>query len=191
MTLGRMVGKDRAKGFDEVIDLMPRLVAEDPSIVYLAAGRGPDRERLESSAAQMGMDRHVIFTGLVPEERKADYFRLADAYVMPSRGEGFGFVILEAMACGVPAIASTSDGGFEAILKGELGIAVGPDDDGALLAAIREAIKRPKAIPSGLSYFAFPRFAERVDQLLGKMLAGTKGQSEKGSDPLRRGRKNN
>jgi phosphatidylinositol alpha-1,6-mannosyltransferase len=90
MTLGRMVGKDRAKGFDEVIDLMPRLVAEDPSIVYLGAGRGPDRERLESRAAQPGRERHVIFTGLVPEQRKADYFCLADVYVMPSRGEGFG-----------------------------------------------------------------------------------------------------
>lgn len=166
MTFGRMVGQERAKGFDEVLELMPRLRAIDPTIVYLAAGRGPDLERLRAKAKALGVEKSVVFTGLVPEERKADYFRLADAYVMPSHGEGFGFVLLEALACGIPVVASTIDGGFEAIRKGELGIAVNPTDQDGLMAAILKSLERPKSVPAGLEYFSFANFAKRVDELV-------------------------
>ena len=67
-------------------------------------------------------------TGRIAEEEKVAHYHLADAYVMPSRGEGFGIVILEAMACGVPALASSKDGGREALLDGKLGLLVDPDD---------------------------------------------------------------
>jgi len=115
MTFGRLAGRERAKGFDRMIETMPLFLERDPSIHYLLAGTGDDMDRLRAKVRDLGLEGHVSFTGLVPEERKADYFRLADAYVMPSRGEGFGFVFLEAMACGIPAVASRSDGGFEAI----------------------------------------------------------------------------
>ena len=51
---------------------------------------------------------------MIAEADKADYFRLADVFAMPGRGEGFGFVFLEALACGVPAVGSRLDGSREA-----------------------------------------------------------------------------
>ncbi|MES2056733.1 MAG: glycosyltransferase family 4 protein [Pseudomonadota bacterium] len=166
MTFGRMAGEERAKGFDEMIEILPRLRARDPSLIYIAAGKGDDMDRLRAKAAEHGVADHVVFTGMVPEDRKADYFRLADVYTMPSRGEGFGFVFLEAMACGVPAIASRNDGGFEAIRDGEIGIAIDPTNPDELENAIFEALTRPKAIPEGLAYFGFPNFQRRLDEML-------------------------
>jgi phosphatidylinositol alpha-1,6-mannosyltransferase len=166
MTFGRMAGEERAKGFDEMIEILPRLRAKDPSFIYIAAGKGDDMARLKTKAAEHGVADHVVFTGMVPEERKADYFRLADVYTMPSRGEGFGFVFLEAMACGVPAIASRSDGGFEAIRDGAIGIAIDPANLDELESAIFQALDGPKEIPEGLGYFAFPNFGRRLGEML-------------------------
>jgi len=176
MTFGRLVGRARAKGFDEVLDLMPRLIQRHLDLVYLIAGTGPDAERLEQRARALGLADHVRFTGFVPDDRKADYFRLADVYVMPSRGEGFGFVILEAMACGIPVIASTVDGGFEAVLEGRLGRAVDPDDGDALEAAIVAALAEPKAIPADLSHFEHRAFTARLGEALVRVGAAPVGE---------------
>lgn len=75
-------------------------------IVYLIAGGGNDATRLQKKALDLGISKRVVFTGLFAEEEKPDLYNLADVYAMPSRGEGFGFVFLEALACGVPAIGS-------------------------------------------------------------------------------------
>src|SRR5439155_2564410 len=99
-----------------------------PNVVYVVCGEGPDRSRLERKAVGLGVRDRVVFTGFIPEALKADYYRLADAYVMPSRGEGFGIVFLEAMACGIPVMGSRLDGSREALLDGELGVLVNPDD---------------------------------------------------------------
>src|SRR5258708_7605233 len=101
MTLGRVVAAERYKGFDEVLEVLPEL---DGDIFYLIAGGGNDVPRLQRKAFELGVADRVVFTGLFPEEEKPDLYNLADAYVMPSRGEGFGFVFLEAMPCGVPVI---------------------------------------------------------------------------------------
>src|SRR6185436_2494886 len=94
MTLGRLVSAERYKGFDEVLDLMPELVKAVPGIVYLVVGDGSDRSRLEEKARNLGLADRVVFAGQIAEAEKADHYRLADAYVMASRGEGFGFVLL-------------------------------------------------------------------------------------------------
>ncbi len=172
MTFGRLVGHDRAKGFDEVLAILPRLLKQVPGLVYLIAGSGPDADRLAQVAKALGVEDHVRFTGFVPEDRKADYFRLADAYVMPSRGEGFGFVILEAMACGIPAIASTVDGGREAVLDGQLGRIVDPDDPAALEAAVLEALREPKMVPPGLAHFEMAGFTARLGGALSRLGVG-------------------
>ena len=78
-------------------------------------------QRLERKAASLGLKGNVVFAGRVSEAEKADHYRLADVFVMPGRQEGFGFVFLEAMACGIPVVASSVDGSREAVLNGELG----------------------------------------------------------------------
>jgi glycosyltransferase involved in cell wall biosynthesis len=161
LTFGRMAGDERYKGFDEIIDLMPRLLARAPDLAYVAAGEGSDRARLEAKAKALGVNAHVVFPGHIAESEKADLYRLADAYVMPSSGEGFGFVILEALACGIPVVASSSDGTREAVRSGELGLVVNPQDADELERAVIEAMSRPKMIPPALEYFSFPNFERR------------------------------
>ncbi len=170
MTFGRLVSKERAKGFDEVLQVLPSLVAEDPTIAYLIAGDGDYRRRLEERVAELHLGEHVVFTGFVEEAEKADLYRLTDLYVMPSRGEGFGFVFLEAMASGVPVIASSTDGSRDAVRDGKLGEMVDPDKPEELLSAIRRGLNAPRGIPDGLSYFAFGQFAERVRDILDGMV---------------------
>jgi len=109
----------------------------------------------------------VIFTGFFAEREKADLYNLADVYVMPSRGEGFGFVFLEAMASGVPAIASRLDGGREALLGGELGLLVDPSSAAEIRLGIQEILARgERRVPERLEFFAYPNFERRVHAII-------------------------
>ena len=175
LTFGRLSPDERYKGFDEIISVLPRLVARVPELVYVIAGTGADQPRLAARVSELGLCNHVRFTGYVAEEEKADLYRLADVFALPSKGEGFGFVLLEAMACGVPVIASKVDGGREAVLEGRLGRIVDPDDPDELAEAILEALSSPHRIPAGLEHFAFPRFAERARQCVKAVAEGAKG----------------
>jgi glycosyltransferase involved in cell wall biosynthesis len=99
---------------------------------------------------------------MIGEADKADYFRLADAFVMPGKGEGFGFVFLEALACGVPAVGSQLDGSREALRGGELGELANPTDPASVRECIHRALAKLPAIPPGLSYFDWPHFQNRL-----------------------------
>ncbi|MFO1059388.1 MAG: glycosyltransferase family 4 protein [Dongiaceae bacterium] len=172
LTLGRLAAAERYKGIDEVLECLPALLAARPDLAYLVAGDGDDRPRLEAKAAALGLGGRVVFCGRVPEAEKAEHYRLADAFVMPGRGEGFGIVYLEAMACGIPVLGSRLDASREALRQGELGILVDPDDAAALQAGILAALARPKAVPAGLAHFHADRFAERVAALLASLAPG-------------------
>lgn len=164
LTVGRLDSGERSKGFDEVLDVL-RDLPED--VVYVIAGGGNDFPRLQKKTVELGLSRRVVFTGLFEEREKPDLYNLADVYVMPSRGEGFGFVFLEAMACGVPVIGSKSDGGREALRGGELGLLVDPTNPAELRAAIVETLARgERRIPPGLDYFSFEKFVERSRAIL-------------------------
>ncbi len=171
MTFGRLVSTERSKGFDEIIQLLPGLAKDIPNIAYLIVGDGNDRTRLEGLARQLHMKDRVIFAGYVPEEEKADHYRLADAYVMPSRGEGFGIVYLEAMACGIPVVGSAIDGSREALRNGALGILVDPDNPDDIRWGILEALRRPRGVvPEGLSYFSYEKFELRCHEIIDRAL---------------------
>ncbi len=101
--------------------MLPSLAERIPGIAYLIVGDGDDRARLEAKAACLGVADRVVLAGFIPETAKADHYRLADAYVMPGWGEGFGIVYLEAMACGLPVLGSKLDGSREALREGDLG----------------------------------------------------------------------
>jgi phosphatidyl-myo-inositol dimannoside synthase len=171
MTVGRLVSAEQYKGFDAVIDLLTGLIEDIPDLLYLIVGEGNDRARLESKVKSLGLEDHVVFTGFISEEEKADHYRLADAYVMPGKGEGFGIVYLEAMACGIPVVASKVDGSREAVRDGMLGILVDPDNPAEIKAGILEALTRPSGIaPEGLDYFSDRNFEKRVHAILDEIL---------------------
>lgn len=165
MTLGRLASEERYKGFDEVIEVLPELSREIPDIAYLICGDGADRGRLEAKARTLGVADRVMFAGFVSERRKADYYRLADAYVMPSRGEGFGIVFLEALACGLPVLGSKLDGGREALLNGVLGDLVDPADKKQLVEKILRTIGRGRRLQPELATFSVDAYAGRVSEI--------------------------
>jgi glycosyltransferase involved in cell wall biosynthesis len=171
LTLGRLEARERTKGIDEVLDVLPDLATSVPNLVYAVAGDGSDRKRLEARAAAPELAGRVVFLGHVPEEEKADVYRLADVFALPSRGEGFGIVLLEAMACGVPVVASRLDAGREALANGTLGSLVDPTDAASVRDGILAALGRPRGVPKGLDRFSDRAFERRVHRLLGRLFA--------------------
>lgn len=173
MTLGRMSRSEQYKGFDEILNILPGLIKQVPNLVYVAIGDGDDKQRLAAKAEELGVARYFIMPGYITEEEKADHYRLADVYVMPSYGEGFGFVLLEAMACGIPVIASESDGTREAVRNGKLGKVVDPKNPDQLKEAIMKTLMEPKEIPEGLDYFSFKHFSQRLHRIISQITGAT------------------
>ncbi|MGQ0590683.1 MAG: glycosyltransferase family 4 protein [Sphingosinicella sp.] len=166
MTFGRLDPTEQAKGFDRIIELLPNIRRNVPNIAYLICGDGGDRQRLDELADLKGVRDIVVFAGMIEESEQADHYRLADLYVMPSKFEGFGFVFLEAMACGIPVVASTIDGGREAVREGEIGQMVDPFNSAELEQAIYRGLDKPREIPAGLSYFDYANFRDRLQGAL-------------------------
>ena len=84
MTLVRLDSAERYKGFDEVLEVLPRLIEQLPNVVYLIVGAGDDRTRLERKAISLRVADRIVFAGLIPESEKVAYYSLADVFVMPS-----------------------------------------------------------------------------------------------------------
>lgn len=169
MTMGRMAPEERYKGFDEVLEALPELVRRFPDLTYLLVGDGPDRARLEAKAEELSLRDSVIFTGRAPESEKADYFRLADAYVMPSTGEGFGIVFIEAAACGIPVVGGNVDGSREALLQGQLGVLVDPRSTEEIVDAVSTALREKRRVVRNelVEGFSVEAFNARVGAWLG------------------------
>lgn len=165
LTVARLASGERYKGIDEVLEALPALRSRRPTLRYLIVGEGDDRGRLVAKAAGLGLRDAVVFAGRIPEDEKAAHFALASAYVMPSTGEGFGIVFIEAAACGLPVIGSNADGSREALLDGRLGQLVEPGDPDALISAVEVALDGPacrKRRPE-LATFGREAFESRVD----------------------------
>jgi glycosyltransferase involved in cell wall biosynthesis len=170
LTVGRMDAREQSKGFDETLEVMPRLAEEFPDIVYVAVGDGSDRARLQEKAAKLGIADRSVFPGYVTESDKLDYYRLANVFVMPSRLEGFGYVFLEALAMECAVIASKVDGSREAVMNGEWGLLVDPADRDELASAIRSALTTPMVSRRReLEHFSWPRFERRCHEVFDQL----------------------
>jgi phosphatidyl-myo-inositol dimannoside synthase len=184
LTVGRMDAAEQAKGFDEILEVLPSLRKEMPDIAYLAVGDGSDRERLREKASRLGLEGNVFFPGYVDEAEKLDYYRLADVFVMPSRLEGFGYVFLEALAVGTPVIASKVDGSREAVRMGAWGTLVDPTSSGEIVDAIRVALLDPRVPPkSELEFFSISQFERRCHEALETLTHGAQAEM-KSTAPL-------
>lgn len=178
VTLGRLAAIDAYKGQDRIIRLIAELDDRCGPVHYIIAGDGDDRRRLEELVEELGVERFVTFAGFVPDEDVEDLYRLADLFVMPSTGEGFGIVYLEAMACGCPVVAGNKDGSVDALADGELGRLVDPDDRTALLEAIVASLvegRRNDARIPGVERFALAPFRRRVSELIDHILPEERG----------------
>jgi phosphatidylinositol alpha-1,6-mannosyltransferase len=176
MTVSRLSSLERYKGHDRVIRTLPRLLEQHPETIYLIVGDGDDCPRLESMAVEYGVAKNVQFTGSVPPEELPDYFRLADVFVMPSAGEGFGIVFLQAMATGVRVIAGSRDGSRDALCDGALGTLVDPDNGEELASAILAALDNPVRTGDRTSRFKPDLFTENLNALY-QLFSAKKGGS--------------
>lgn len=167
MTLGRLSQTERYKGIDEVIGVLPSLIRKIPNLRYFIVGDGDDRTRLETKVNSLGLAQHVVFARGVPESDKVAHYNLADAFVMPSSGEGFGIVLLEAAACGLPVIGSAIDGSREALLGGAFGQLVDPRNSESLEHTILSALNaNQRHRPKGLEAYSIQALQAKVDDWL-------------------------
>jgi phosphatidyl-myo-inositol dimannoside synthase len=140
MTVARLWSGDIYKGVDVTIRALPKVLQTFPDVKYLVIGRGDDRPRLEALAKELALGDRVIFAGFVPTTELPAYYRVADAYIMPSQ-EGFGIVYLEAMVCGKPVLAGDADGSADPLQDGLLGWQVPHRDPTAVAIAVQEILQ--------------------------------------------------
>lgn len=141
--LGRLIA---LKAVDLLLEALAR-VAVEPAPVLEIIGDGPMRQPLEARAAALGLGDRVRFHGWQPQPESARRLREADALVLPSLRECGGAVVLEAMACGLPVVA-TRWGGPADYLDDSCGILVPPDSRESFVAGLAEAISRLAADPA-------------------------------------------
>jgi phosphatidylinositol alpha-1,6-mannosyltransferase len=142
LSVGRLV---RRKGFDRVIEQMPRLIKEIPNILYIICGEGPDDTRLREIASRNGAVKYIKFIRGLPTVDLPVLYSASDLFVMPNRlddingdQEGFGIVFLEANACGLPVIGGDSGGVRDVIEDRVNGFLVDPLDSERLAELIVE-----------------------------------------------------
>ena len=129
------------KGHDVLLHALARAGARGLAFTALLCGDGSQRAALEEEAGRLGLSSHVRFLG---EQRQvADVLAAADLFVLPSRKEGLGVAILEAMALGLPVVASAVGGIPESVEDGGTGLLVPPEDVDALAAAIARLARDP------------------------------------------------
>jgi glycosyltransferase involved in cell wall biosynthesis len=108
----------------------------------------------------------------IDEDDKPALYRMAKCFVYPSRYEGFGLPVLEAMACGVPVVATKADASREVVRDGNLGTIVDPKNPVEIRDGIVAALKQPRgAVPNGLQEFSFQSFQTRLNLILGDLTA--------------------
>jgi phosphatidyl-myo-inositol dimannoside synthase len=143
LTVGRWRADERYKGMDTLITALPRLLPRFPELQLAAVGDGDDRAWLEDLAQETGVERHVHFlSGLSYAELAACYAH-CEMFALPSKGEGFGLVYLEAMACGKPVIGGAHGGAPEVIDDGKTGYLVPHGDAAQLATAIETLLANP------------------------------------------------
>lgn len=167
----------RVKGVDILLQAFARA---DKKINLLLVGSGPETAALKSLAQRLGLGARVTFAGAQPPESIPNWIHAADAVVIPSRNEGGPAVLLQAMACGKPVVA-TAVGMVPAVITDErLGLIV-PVDDAQALAAALERVRimrwnashiREQALP-----FSWQNLSVRIEDVYRAVLRWNERES--------------
>ncbi len=174
-SLGRL---DERKGFDLFFRAAAEVIragGQPRPLFVLSAGAGHPNEReertkLEGLIKELGIESSVIWLGILAEENLPLFYGAADVFVLPSRYEPFGIVLLEAMACGLPVVATVLGGPSKVITPGVDGLLVDPTDIEALSTAILELLANRKrretmgrkARERVMAEFSWEKVAQRV-----------------------------
>jgi len=138
LSVGRLVP---GKGLNRLLRVFSEVLKEKRDSKLIIVGEGPQRGQLENLAKKLGINSNVTFTGRVSNQRLLDYYTIAKVFVFPvTRAEPFGMVNIEAMACGLPVVASKAGGVMDIVVDNLTGFLVNIDDNGMLAEKILQVL---------------------------------------------------
>lgn len=179
LMVSRLNAQEGYKGQERMMRIMPALQQTGRPVRLIISGTGDDLGRLQGLAIKNAVSNLIMFTGFASEKELVSLYRRADVFALPSTGEGFGIVFLEAMACGTPVLAGNVDGSTEALNHGELGLLINPHDDEAISAGANSLLKQRgpalwfnrQALSAEVqARFGRKRYAERLESVINSVL---------------------
>lgn len=147
LAVGRLIPR---KGHRVLLAAMPAILERYPEATLVCVGRGPLMETLQTQAQELQIQESIRFTGYRSDEEVATLYATCDLFVLPTgqeahgHVEGFGLVFAEASAYGKPAIAGRSGGTVDAVLDGETGLIIDPEDSVACAEAVLSLLDDPE-----------------------------------------------
>jgi len=142
LSVRRLVYKN---GLDTLIESASHVTRNHPDVLFVVAGKGPSRKLIEDRIKELGIEDNIKLTGFVPDNLLPAYYDAADYFVLPSAsGEGLPLVLLEAMACGLPVIATTVGGTPEIIDHMKNGVLVPPRNPEAMADTLSKLLSEKK-----------------------------------------------
>ncbi|MEA5467575.1 glycosyltransferase [Spirulina sp. 06S082] len=176
LTVTRLGKSARYKGYDRLLQALVKIRQQMPNVRYILGGKGDDLPRIQNLVEKLGLQDCVTLAGFIADEELCDHYNLCDVFALPSTGEGFGIVYLEALACGKPVLGGDRDGTVEPLDYGKYGCLVNPEDTEAIadnLMAILQGthpnrtLFKPEILrQKALERFDFPQFCQILAQHL-------------------------
>lgn len=174
LTVGRWDASERYKGADDLIRALAQLRGPFPGLQLVAVGGGSDLPRLRGLAVELGIAGQVHFLEGLSRVELAGCYSRAEIFALPSAGEGFGLVFLEAMAFGCPVVGAACGGITDLVEDGVNGLLVPPRDTGQLTETldrlVRDESLRARLGRSGAETvrlkFSFENFRLGLEQIL-------------------------
>jgi phosphatidylinositol alpha-1,6-mannosyltransferase len=174
LTVGRWASAERYKGADDLIRAMPQLRASFPGLSLVAVGGGDDLPRLKAIAAELQIADCVHFLQGISREQLAACYAHSEIFALPSTGEGFGIVFIEAMAFGLPVVGVAAGGLTDIIRDGANGFLVPAKDPGALADSLARLLSDPSlwsemgrnGAETINQRYRFPLFEKSLQQIL-------------------------
>ena len=175
LVITRITKNEQDKGYDQIIKCFPMLLKEFPDLCYLLAGKCDKDEylRLVQKLIKNNLQRQVKLIGFIAEEELTNHYLLADIFILTSKKEGFGIVLIEAAACGRKIICGNQDGSSDAVLNGKIGEIIDPDNSKQLQITISKILNSKndlqtfsKTQKTCIENFNYSQYKHKVEQLL-------------------------
>lgn len=165
------------KGQDILIKAMKRVIQKRNDILCFIGGKGPMKHELEELITKLGLEDYVQLVGFIPDDQLTFWMNAADLFVLPSLSESFGVVQIEAMACGVPVVATRNGGSEEIIISEDYGLLCEPGDPGDLAEKILIALEKEwdrEKIKKYVERFTWENVAKETLRVYREVLRGDK-----------------